>query len=170
MPNKLRKRNVVLDWLLAWPIVDLGVPFAAIGAWAFFGYWLPSDLLVLDSFYSSITATAGIILAASTFVASQIYYSQGSYMTRLRRQYVEELLRNWTHILVSLLLATLLPLLSVLLSSGAPRIAFCLALFSVSLAAIRAIRVVWWFRLTHRLLVISMNEPGRIRTRFKDID
>lgn len=161
-------KSSFLDWVISMPLVDLALPIAVLVFWMATGWWVPSNSDVTDSFYTGITATVGIILAASTFVATQIYYSQGRYVGILRRDYPDELLRNWTQILVSLLLCTLLPLGSVLLNAGSPRVAFGLALLSVTLAAVRSMRVVWWFRLIHQLMIESENDANRPRAVLKD--
>lgn len=160
----------LMDRVISWPVIDMIVPLAVILIWWFTGSWTPRDAIVVDSFYTGITATSGIILAASTFVASQIYFSPGSYMTMLREEYSDDLLRNWTHILISLLLSTLMPLLSVLIHSASPAIAFGLAIFAVLLAAMRSLRVVWWFRITHQLMELSQQEPQRVTPKFKKLD
>lgn len=170
MPDTSEKSKTLMDRILAWPLVDMVIPFSTITVWWLLGAWTPEDLIAIDSFYTGITATAGIILAASTFVASQIYFSPGSYMTMLREEYSEDLLRNWTHILISLLVATLLPLLSVLSHATFPQFSFGLAIFAVALAATRSLRVVWWFRITHKLMELSQREPERFVPKFRNVD
>lgn len=168
MTQQNARKNSFLDWVIARPAVDFVLPLLAFSLWSLTGWWVPSNPDVSDSFYTGVTATAGIILAASTFVATQIYYSQGRYVGILRKDYPDELLRNWTQILASLLLSTLLPLGSVLLNTGAPRLAFGLALLSIALAAARSMRVVWWFRLIHGLMVESERDANRPTATLKD--
>lgn len=135
------------DFVAARPSIDWIVPILAIGVWVYF-FCGSVPVMSGDVFYAVLSAAAGIALAAATFACTFMYRSPSPAIRHALGKFGKAIGRNWFSILVSLLLATLSPILAVALENTAPQVAFGLGLLSAGIIIVKFARVAFWVRYT----------------------
>ena len=154
------------SFYLAHPMFDWILPLLVFVVWAAVG-WPPIEEDVSGTLYLGTSAAAGIALATAAFVASQLFGSTAKYIEAARQMYGVEIRRNWLSIFVWLLIATVTPLVSIMLSSSIPLLAFGLGLLALSILTSRFLRVIGWFALVTSLAAVSERLGDPIRPTLK---
>lgn len=158
------KKLAAQDFYLAHPILDQSIPLIVLTVWHFvFAQAVIGDPGVQPAAYIGLSAVAGLVLTAGTFVCTMLYQSNTESVRLLRSRYSSVLAKNWASIFTFVLAAALLPILSTLLLTGQASLAFGLTLFSVSILIGRGIRIYLWL-LVAFLLESSPEVPLRSST------
>lgn len=159
--NKLRFQ----DFLLRRPIVDQLAPIAILLAWFFLfdRATLGSDDGQIAAFVG-LSAVAGIVLAAATFVCTMLYQSSSSSVRLLREHFRGELAKSWTSVFVFLFIAAVVPIIAAVVRDSHETLAFGLVLYSAGILLGRGFRTYLWLIVSFRLE--SAPEPPQ-RTNFE---
>lgn len=126
--------------------LDQTIPVAiALLAWTLnFSQWISSEPARL-ALYQGGATVAGLALAAATFVCAMTYQSANVLMNGVRHRFARELSRNWTSIILSTLGAAILSILAIVIDGAlGPRIAVTIALYALTLTAMKGLRTVFW--------------------------
>lgn len=146
------KKTIFQDFILRRPLVDQLVPILALGVWHFvFHGQVPGTPAAQSAAYVGLSAVAGIVLAAATFVCTMLYQSSSTSVKTLRDKFTGELAKNWTSIFAFIFVAAILPIIATLLQDTHNALAFGLALYSGAILFSRSFRTYLWLIVSFRL-------------------
>lgn len=158
------KKLAIQDFYLSHPLLDQTVPLLVLTTWhCIFNQAVVGKLEAQPAAYIGLSALAGLVLTAGTFVCTMLYQSTTESVQVLRSRYSFVLAKNWASIFALVLTAALLPILSTLLLNDHPSLAFGLTLYAVSILIGRGIRIYLWL-LVAFLLQSSPGPPVRSTT------
>jgi len=145
-------KHKVQDFILHRPILDQAVPLVLLVAW----YYLCKQLIPgsdsdISSVYVGLSAMAGIVLAAATFVCTMLYQSQSSSAKALRARFSKTMAKNWASIFSFVFVAAILPLVATLVRDSDPRLAFALVIYSAGILIGRSFRTYLWLIVLFKL-------------------
>lgn len=109
--------------------------------------------------YSGAAAFGGLALAAATFACAMTYQSANVLLSHVRVKYAQVLRRNWTSIIVWMLLSAVLPLLSAGLDSYSVRWAAGATGFGLCMTLVKALRAIFWLGYTIFMDELEQERP-----------
>lgn len=130
--------SVMWDYLLLAPLAAL---------FSFAGWAVDSDGLspeVLAPLYAGISTLAGLVLAAATFVCAMTYQEQTRVLAAYRRQHPDRLRRVWTSVMGWVFIASVLPLVSLVVMPTSGSAAAVLAATALAILVVKAVRCILW--------------------------
>lgn len=140
------------DFILRHPIFDQLIPALAFALWHFIGHGrVPGSDDAQTAAYVGLSAVAGIVLAAATFVCTMLYQSSSTSVRMLRREFKNELSKNWASIFVFIFVAATLPIAATLLRDTNSSLAFGFVLYSAAILLGRSFRTFLWLIVSFRL-------------------
>jgi hypothetical protein len=114
----------------------------------------------LDTYLVSVATTAGLVMAAATFVCAMTYQAHSDLMRRLRKKFGRSVAANWSVIISATLLASIGSTLLLLVSSGSAWVS-ATGVGLLAVVAIEGARIVWWLRSILLLEDVSPDHEDR---------
>lgn len=109
--------------------------------------------------YSGAAAFGGLALAAATFACAMTYQSANVLLTHVRTKYAHLLRRNWTSIILWMLLSAILPLVAAALDAYSVHWSAGFAGFGMAMTLVKAVRATFWLGYTIFMDEIESDTP-----------
>lgn len=139
------KNRKAQDFYLAHPLLDQLLPILGLAIWHFtLKQVVPGSADAQLAAYVGLSAIAGLVLAAATFVCTMIYQSTSPSVLLLREKFSKSLSKNWASIFALTFVAALLPIAATLLHSSNGTLSFALVIYSAAILIGRGARTYTW--------------------------
>lgn len=125
------------------PVIGLSL---ALGAITYIGGGASAAAAAAPTLYVGISTLGGIVLAVATYAAGVTQQTAAYGMERYRERSPERLRGNWRSVFTWTVLASVLPLVAVIVYPAAPPAAVALACVSLSVLAAKGARTVAWLQ------------------------